>query len=117
MHKMLLYHGDPDISRQLQADMTVHGWSIDVCDGMLEMLRSIEERDYETVILSSGRMNMELSMLMGTIRTLQKQPRIIVNLAEGVDSLSMATLADGGSIIRGVLTTEKLLESAEKEPQ
>ena len=116
MHKMLLYHGDPDISRQLQTDMIDHGWSIDVCDGMLDMLRSIEERDYEIVILSSDRMNMELSMLVGTIRTLQKKPRILVNLAEGIDSLSMANLANDGGVIRGSLTTEKLLEMAEEKP-
>ena len=116
MQKMLLYHGDPDVSKHLQTEMTAHGWSIDACDGMLEMLRSIEERDYEIVILSSDRMNVELSMLIGTIRTLQRKPRILVNLAEEIDSLSLANLANDGGVIRGALTSEKLLEMAVEKP-
>lgn len=115
MQRALIYHAGPDISKQLQAEMTAHGWLIDVCNGMLEMLRLIEEQDYEIVVLSSDRMNVELSTLMGTIKTLQKRPRVLINLAGAIDSLAIANLARDGTVISGTLTSEKLLEAAREK--
>ncbi len=112
MRNALIYHADPEISRKLRTDMEEHGWEIDACGGMLEMLRLIQERDYEIVVLSSDRMNAEVSTLMGTIRSLQRKPRILINLAGAIDSLAIANLTRNGTVIRGKLTPEKFLEAA-----
>ena len=113
MYKALIYHADLDVSAKLRADMEEHGWEIDACGGMLEMLRLIQERDYEIVVLSSDRMNVELSTLMGTIRSLREKPRILINLAGAIDSLAIANLTRNGTNIRGKLTPEKFLQAAE----
>lgn len=115
MRKALIYHADPEVSEQFEADMASHDWKIDTCNGMMQMLRMIQECNYEIVVLSSDRMNVELSTLLGTIRTLQNRPRIIVNLAEVIDSLGLANLARDGTIIQGKLTSEKLLEATQGE--
>jgi hypothetical protein len=112
MHKALIYHADLEISNKLRADMEEHGWEIDACGGMLEMLRLIQERNYEIVVLSSDRINAEVSTLMGTIGRLQKKPRILVNLAGALDSGAIPSLARAGTVIRGDLTSEKFLEAA-----
>jgi DNA-binding response OmpR family regulator len=115
MQKALIYHPDPRTSRQLETDMASCGWAIDTCGGMMEMLRLIQESDYEIVVLISDRMNVEMSTLMRTIRTLQKKPRIIINLAGTIDCLGIDSLADDGAVIRGALTSEKLLKAAQEK--
>ena len=115
MQRALIYHPDLRTSGQLETDMASHGWAIDTCDGMMESLRLIQESDYEIVVLTSDRMNVEISTLMGTIRTLQKKPRIIINLAGTIDCLGIANLANDGAIIRGALTSEKLLKAAQEK--
>jgi hypothetical protein len=115
MHKALIYHAGSRMSKQLGEEMASHNWELDACNGMMEMLRLIQESDYEIVVLSSDRMNVELSTLVGTIRTLQKRPRIIVNLAGAIDCLGIANLARDGTIIRGTLTSEKLLKATREE--
>ncbi len=118
MYRALIYHADLAVSAKLRADMEEHDWEIDACGGMLEMLRLIQERDYEIVVLSSDRMNVELSTLMGTIRTLREKPRILINLAGTIDSLAIANLTHSGTVIRGKLTPEKFIEAAgEKFPE
>ncbi len=112
MNRALIYHADSRISEKLRPFVEEHGWEIDSCGGMLEMLRLIQEINYDIVLLSSDRMNVELSTLIGTIRSLREKPRILVNLAGTIDGLSIANLAGAGSIIRGKLTPEKFLEAA-----
>ena len=115
MQKALIYQADPDVSDRLRAAVGPHDWSIDVCSGMLEMLRLIEEHDYEIVVLSSDRMNVELSTLIGTIKTLQKNPRIIINLEDAIGNLAITGLASEGAVIRGLLTPEKFLAAAQEK--
>jgi DNA-binding response OmpR family regulator len=115
MQKALIYHPNVKTSRQLKTDMASHGWAIDTCDGMMEMLRLIQESDYKIIVLSSGRMNVEISTLMGTIKALKKKPRIIINLAGPIDCLGVSALVNDGAIIRGDLTSEKLLKAAQEK--
>jgi hypothetical protein len=79
---------------------------------MLEMLRLIEDGDYGIVILSSDHMNVELSVLMGTIKSLRKTPRIIINLSETMDNMAIAALTPNEIIVRGDMTPEKLLAAS-----
>ena len=110
MKRILIFQVDPEVSRRLQSEMMHHDWAVDICNGTLEMLRAIQEEDYEIAVLSSDHMSVELSMLMGAIKTLQKKPRIVINLSGIIDSLVIANLARDGTLIRGALTPEKLLE-------
>ena len=118
MRKALIYHADREVSARLRVDMEKHGWNIDACGGMLELLRLIQESDYDIVVLSSDRMNVELSTLIGTVRNLREKPRILINLAGTIDSLAIVNLARNGTVIRGKLTPEKFIEAAgEKFPE
>ena len=116
MPSALVYHPDPSTSKQLQAEMEANGWSLDVCEGMLQMLRLIEKDEYEIVVLNVSNLNMEVCTLLGTIKALQKKPRILLNLAESMESIPPTPLALDYPVIRGTLTREKLMEAAEREP-
>lgn len=111
MPDALIYHPDHECFKQLQADMKRHGWSIDACNGMLEMLRLIEKNGYEIVILNSNHLNTELCVLLEMIKRLEERPRILLNLHEEADTLPQTPPALNCTIIRGMLTGKKLLEA------
>jgi len=116
MHSALVYRTDPDTLRELQTDMRAHEWTIDICDGMLQMLRLIEEKEYDLVILDLNHMNVEVSTLLETVKSLEKTPRILLNLSQSAHFLPTALLALDYPIIRGTLTSDKLLEAFEERP-
>ena len=113
MHKALVYRADPDASKQLQADMRGREWRIEVCDGMLQMLRLIEASEYDIVILDISHMSVEVSTLLEIIKALEKTPKILLNLTESDHILPTALLALDYPLIRGTLTSDKFLEAVQ----
>jgi len=65
MQSALIYRADIGFSDRFSADMERHGWMVDTCRGMLEMLRLIEEREYEIVVLNAVHMDVEIYALEG----------------------------------------------------
>ncbi|MBI4832844.1 MAG: hypothetical protein HY801_15090 [Candidatus Lindowbacteria bacterium] len=112
MARVLLYHTKPGLSRQLQADLKRYGWSVDICDGMLEMLRMIEKENYEVVVLNANRLDMEIGVLVGSIEALKKRPKILLNFSEPVERQPSGFPALGFSVISGELTPAKFVEAA-----
>ncbi len=112
MQSALIYRIDPDATVRLRAEMEARGWTIDICGRMLEMLRLIEERDYEVVVINADHMNVETCTMVGMIRELSREPRIILNLTAALDVPPPADLVRNNSVIVGDLTCEKLLEAA-----
>jgi len=115
MHKALVYRADPGCSKQLQKDMKAHEWTVEACDGMLQMLRLIEGGKYDVVILDISHMNVEISTLLDVMNSLERTPRIVLNLSESTDILPTALLALDYPLIRGTLTSDKLLETVQEE--
>ena len=115
MQNALIYYADPDSSSRLQADMKCCGWAIDVCDGMLETLRLIEERKYEVVVINAKCMNTETCAMIGMIGTLSQEPKVLLNLTGSADSTPLEDLPPSGSVIVGELTWEKFLHAASAE--
>jgi DNA-binding response OmpR family regulator len=115
MHRALVYRTDPTTLTELKKDMGAHEWTIDICDGMLQMLRLIERNAYDLVILDLSHMNVQISTLLETVRALEKTPRILLNLSESADVVPTALLALDYPIIRGTLTSDKLLEAFEEK--
>jgi DNA-binding NtrC family response regulator len=114
MHSVLVCHPDPDTFPHLKADMGSRGWSLEVCDGMLEMLRLIQGNEYEVVVLDATRLNVEVCALLGTIETLEKNPRIVLHVPEAIDSIPAVLLTLDYPIIKGLLTSNKLLEAVQE---
>ena len=109
MHRVLIYRADPDSITQLRPDMEEEGWAVDECDGMLEMLRLIEEYIYEIVVLNVSRLKVETSILLGTIGQLSYAPKVVLSMPEPIDALPTSALQVGHSVVRGSLTSEKIL--------
>lgn len=109
MQRILIYRADADSITQLRPDMEERGWAVDVCDGMLEMLRLIEEYMYEIVVLNVSRLKVETSILLGTIGQLPYTPKVVLNVSESIDALPTSSLLVGHSVVRGSLTSEKIL--------
>ncbi|RJP69139.1 MAG: hypothetical protein C4532_11235 [Candidatus Abyssobacteria bacterium SURF_17] len=113
MHKVLIWRLNAEVLGQLRDGIQLCGWAVDACDGMLEMLRRLEEEQYDVVVLSAGRVNVELSTALGAMRMLERKPRILVNIPETEDALPAALVSLGCSIIRGRLTAGNVLEFAQ----
>lgn len=111
MNKALIYQADPDASRQLRTDMKAHGWSIDVYDGALEMLRLIERNKYNAVVLDVSHLNVEIYALLGAIKELGRNMKIFLNFPLSGDLQSMALLTLEYPVIEGTLTSGKLLKA------
>lgn len=114
MNKALIYQADPAASKRVQADMKTYGWSIDVCDGTLEMLRLIEKNEYNAVILNASHLNVEIYALLGAIKALERSPKIFLNFPQSGDLPSPALLTLEYPVIEGTLTSEKLLKAAQE---
>jgi DNA-binding response OmpR family regulator len=112
MAKALIYHMGSDISQKLRADLKSQGWSIDSCEGMLEMLRLIDRESYEVVVLNTNRLGMEICVLVGTIEALKKKPKILLSLPEAAEYQSLGFPAFGFPVIRGDITPAKFMEAA-----
>ncbi|GAB4353448.1 MAG: hypothetical protein Kow0099_37670 [Candidatus Abyssubacteria bacterium] len=111
---MLVSQGEP-ITPQMRSSLEGRGWTIDACESMLEMLRLIEERDYDLVILRITPHGLDFQTITGAIRELGKNPKLVLNLVEMTDILSPSALAPDVPIIRGRLTTENILETTQRE--
>ncbi|MBI5117260.1 hypothetical protein HZA56_12365 [Candidatus Poribacteria bacterium] len=112
MAKALIYRAVSDVSQELKADLKAQGWSIDFCDGMLEMLRLIDKESYEVVVLNTNRLGMEICVLVGTIEALKKRPKILLSLPETGECQSSTFPAFGFPVIKGDLTPAKFMEAA-----
>jgi len=111
MQRVLIYRANPDSITQLRPDMEEKGWAVDESDGMLEMLRLIEEYRYEIVVLNASRLKVETCILLGTIGQLPYAPKVVLSLPEPIDALPTSVLRVGHSVVRGSLTSEKILDA------
>ncbi|RJP15313.1 MAG: hypothetical protein C4520_20230 [Candidatus Abyssobacteria bacterium SURF_5] len=115
MNKALVCQIDADVSAHLKQEMKRYGWSIDACDGMLEMLRLLETNDYDLVVLNATARNVEIHTRLGAIKALDKNPRIILNLAESENYMPSSLIIEF-PVIKGTLTTAKLLDAVHEIP-
>jgi DNA-binding response OmpR family regulator len=115
MRKVLICQIDPQTASELKRDMEGFGWAIDSCGGMLEMLRLIEENEYEMVVLNANHRNVEICTRLEAIKALEKNPKILLNLPDSVETLPSLLLMADYPMIKGNLTTEKLLAAAQEE--
>jgi DNA-binding response OmpR family regulator len=112
MPKALVCQVDPTISIRLKQEMKQHGWSVDACDGLLEMLRMVESREYDFVILNLSLRNAEIYTRLGAIKALNKSPKILLNLSVSEDVIP-SSLVFEYPVIKGELTTQKLLHATQ----
>jgi DNA-binding response OmpR family regulator len=112
MPKALVCQVDPIISIRLKEEMKQHGWSVDACDGLLEMLRMVESREYDFIILSLSLRNSEIHTRLGAIKALNKNPKILLNLSVSEDVMPSSLIFEY-PVIKGELTTQKVLHAAE----
>ena len=110
MRKALVCQVDPVVSSQLRQDMKQHGWAIDACQGLLEMLRLLENNDYEFVVLGLTLRNVEIHTRLGAIRALDKHPKILLNMNDS-EEFAPSSLMFDYPIIKGPLDTEKFLSA------
>ncbi len=112
MKSALIYRADIGFSDRFSADMERHGWTVDTCRGMLEMLRLIEEREYEIVVINAVHMDVEIYALVNMIKELSQKPKILLNLAKITAATLPADLLRTNSVVVGDLTWEKLMNAA-----
>ena len=112
MQSALIYRADIGLSNSFSADMERHGWTVDTCQGMLEMLRRIEEREYEIVVINADHMDVEIYTLVSMIKELSAKPKILLKLARITGAMLPADLLRTNSVVVGDLTWEKLVKAA-----
>jgi hypothetical protein len=86
------------------------GWSIDSCDGLLEMLRLLDNRDYDYVILKLSPRNVEIHTRLGAIRAIDKHPKIVLNVSEPEGFVPSSLMLEY-PVIKGALTSDKLINA------
>ena len=112
MRKVLVCQVASNISSPLKEEMKNYGWMVDACDGLLEMLRLLEDNEYELVVLGMTPRNVEIHTRIGAIKALDKHPKIILNLDEP-GKFSPSSVMLEYPVIKGALNTQKLLQAAQ----
>jgi DNA-binding response OmpR family regulator len=111
MYRLLIFQ--EALTPQLRTSLTRMGWTVDISESVLDMLRLIQRGDYEIVILKETPNGLDIQTIVGAIRKLGRNPKIILNVAETPDSLSLSALPLGLPIIKGRLTAENVVEATQ----
>lgn len=114
MRHAIVWRAEDIVSAQLQEELQAEGWSLETCDGMLELLRLIENSGYDLVILNVGHLNVEAHTLLGAIEALCDPPRILLSVPEYEGALPSSLIVLNYPLVRGALTGEKILEAAKQ---
>ncbi len=117
MRHAIAWKAEDIVSPRLQEELRVDGWSLETCDGMLELLRLVENNGYDLVILNVGHPNVEVHTLLGAIEALGTAPRILLVASEYEGALPSSIITLNYPLIRGELTGEKILEAAKQNTE
>lgn len=110
--KVLVCQIDPTVTTQLKNEMKQCGWAVDRCEGMLEMLRLLQEGQYDFVVLNLSSRNVEIYTRLGAIRALGKNTKILLNVSDP-EGFVVSPLMFEYPVITGALTGEKLLNAVQ----